>query len=92
MAKNMALLQDHSVISILWCSDQEPETDILKEVGDRPVGIGDTYSEGKWYRCGLEVLTPLEEARLELERLRAEKADMQEALELLEVEPDEEMA
>lgn len=28
---------------------------------DRPVGIGDTYSEGKFYRDGEEVLTPAEE-------------------------------
>ena len=30
-------------------------------LGDRPVGIGDTYSEGKFYRDGAEVLTPAEE-------------------------------
>ena len=28
---------------------------------DRPVGIGDTYSEGKFYRDGEEVLTTSEE-------------------------------
>lgn len=28
---------------------------------DRPVGIGDTYSEGKFYRDGAEVLTAHEE-------------------------------
>ena len=28
---------------------------------DRPVGIGDTYSEGKFYRDGAEVLTAQEE-------------------------------
>lgn len=28
---------------------------------DRPVGIGDTYSEGKFYRDGEEVLTTQEE-------------------------------
>lgn len=28
---------------------------------DRPVGIGDTYSEGKFYRDGVEVLTAQEE-------------------------------
>lgn len=30
-------------------------------LGDRPVGIGDTYSEGKFYRDGAEVLTAQEE-------------------------------
>ena len=28
---------------------------------DRPVGIGDTYSEGKFWRDGVEVLTAQEE-------------------------------
>lgn len=30
-------------------------------LGERPVGIGDTYSEGKFYRDGAEVLTAQEE-------------------------------
>ena len=34
---------------------------------DRPVGIGDTYSEGKFYRDGTEVLT----AQEEIERYKA---------------------
>lgn len=91
MAKTMALLDGDTVINILWCSGNEPETDTLKDVGDRPVGIGDTCADGHWYRDGVEVLTPLEEALLELERLRAENADMQSALEILEVTPDEEV-
>ena len=48
--------------NMLWCSDSEPETDILINPADRPVGIGDTYSNGKFYRGGVEILTPLEEA------------------------------
>lgn len=30
-------------------------------MGDRPVGIGDTYANGKFYRDGTEILTPSEE-------------------------------
>lgn len=30
-------------------------------LGERPVGIGDTYSEGKFWRDGQEVLTAQEE-------------------------------
>ena len=30
-------------------------------LGDRPVGIGDTYQGGKFYRDGAEVLTAQEE-------------------------------
>lgn len=63
MAKNMALIEEGTVTNILWCSDDEPETDILIDMNDRPVGIGDTYEDGKFYRDGDEVLTPLEEAR-----------------------------
>lgn len=36
---------------------------------DRPVGIGDTYADGKFYRDGVEVLTELEEANNEIDSL-----------------------
>ena len=62
MAKSMALIENGTVANMLWCSDSEPETDILINHADRPVGIGDTYSNGKFYRGGVEILTPLEEA------------------------------
>ena len=45
---------------------------------DKPVAIGDDYTDGKFYRDGSEALTPLEEALLV-------QADMQEALEILGV-------
>jgi hypothetical protein len=62
MAKSMALIENGTIANMLWCSDSEPETDILLDPADRPVGIGDTYSNGKFYRDGVEILTPLEEA------------------------------
>lgn len=62
MAKTMALIENGVVANMLWCSDSEPETDILLDPADRPVAIGDTYSDGKFYRDGTEILTPLEEA------------------------------
>ena len=37
--------------------------------GDRPVSIGDTYTDGKFYRNGIEVLTELEEANNEIDSL-----------------------
>ena len=37
--------------------------------GDRPVGIGDTYTNGKFYRDGVEVFTTLEEANNEIDSL-----------------------
>ena len=45
---------------------------------DKPVAIGDDYTDGKFYRDDSEVLTPLEEALLV-------QADMQEALNILGV-------
>ena len=62
MAKSMALIENGAVTNVLWCSDSEPETATLVNPADRPVGIGDTYSGGKFYRDGVEILTPLEEA------------------------------
>ncbi len=62
MAKTMALIKNGTVANMLWCSDSEAEADILLDPADRPVAIGDTYSNGKFYRDGVEILTPLEEA------------------------------
>ena len=62
MAKSMALIENGTVANMLWCSDSQPETDTIINPADRPVGIGDTYSNGKFYRDGVEILTPLEEA------------------------------
>ena len=62
MAKSMALIENSTVANMLWCSASEPETDALINPADRPVAIGDTYSDGKFYRDGEEILTPLEEA------------------------------
>lgn len=65
MAKNMALIEDGVVVNILWCSGDEPETETLIDMNDYPVGVGDTYENGKFYRDGVEILTPLEEVRKE---------------------------
>lgn len=62
MAKSMALIENGAVTNMLWCSDSEPETDTLIDPADRPVAIGDTYSGGKFYRDGVEIPTPLEDA------------------------------
>lgn len=62
MAKSMALIENGTIVNMLWCSDSQPETESLINPTDRPVAIGDTYSDGKFYRDGVEILTPLEEA------------------------------
>lgn len=61
MAKNMARIDNGIVVNIEWCSDDVPETHVLKNMDERPVVIGDIYENGKFYRDGAEVLTPLEE-------------------------------
>lgn len=60
MAKNMARIENGVVVNIEWSSDRRTETDTLKNIEDRPVGIGDTYSEGKFYRNGEVILTTAE--------------------------------
>ena len=46
MAKSMALIENGTVVNMLWYSDSQPETDTIITPADRPVGIGDTYSNG----------------------------------------------
>ena len=62
MAKNMARVEDGVVVNIEWWSDATVETTALKNMGERPVEIGHTYENGKFYKDGVEVLTSLEEA------------------------------
>ncbi len=77
-----ALIENSKVINII--SADKSGADSLISTGlnliqtDKPVAIGDDYTDGKFYRDGSEVLTPLEEALLV-------QADMQEALEILGV-------
>lgn len=80
MAKTMAVLKNGTVTNMIWCRDGEPETDALKSPGGRPVGIGDTYADGKFYRDGVEILTPLEEARKRNAEYEAALSEIEEAL------------
>lgn len=73
MAKNMALIESGTVVNIIWCSDWEPETDCLIDCGEVPAAIGDTYSDGKFYREEQEVLS-------ETQQLRIQNAELLETL------------
>lgn len=84
MAKSMAVVDNGVVFNIIWCSDSEPETDTIINPADRPVAIGDTYNGGKFYRGGVEILTPLEEAQEQLESLSAQNAEYEAALSEIE--------
>ena len=65
---NYALIENGIVTNIIWLyetnADEFPNA---VKLGERPVGIGDTYTDGKFYRDGNEVLTALEIAQLESE-------------------------
>lgn len=77
VAKSMAIVVDGVVTSMMWCSDYAQETDTRKDPGDRPVGIGDTYLDGKWYdTAGVEILTPLERAQQELVAMQSQVDEM----------------
>ena len=80
MAKPMAIVTDGVVTNVIWCSDYIPETDTRKDPGGRAVGIGDTYSDGKWYRDGVEILTPLEEALKKNAEYEAALSEIESAL------------
>lgn len=81
MAKNMARIEDGLVVNIEWCSDKQAQTETLINLADRPVAIGDTYDGADFYRDGVKVLTPLEEAQATI-------ADMEQALNELGVKAD----
>lgn len=76
MAKNMALIENGVVSNILWCSGDEPEEDTLVDVGERRVRIGDTWESGKFFRDGVEILTPLEEVQKENAALTANLTEL----------------
>lgn len=69
---NYALITNGVVNNIIWLYDGNAQEfpDAVK-LGDRPVGIGDTYTDGKFYRDGVEVLTPLEQAQAEIDAYKA---------------------
>lgn len=80
MAKSMAVVDNGVVSNIIWCSDSEPETDTIINPADHPVAIGDTYSDGKFYRDGVEILTPLEEAQKQNAEYEAALSEIETAL------------
>lgn len=69
MAKTMARLENNIVTNIEWCSDRTAETEYLKEAFDYPVGIGDTYYDGRFYRDGVLILSAVEELQQQIAEL-----------------------
>lgn len=80
MAKTMAIITDGVVTNMIWCNDAMQETDNRKDPMGRPVGIGDTFRGGKFYRDGVEILTPLEEALKKNAEYEAALSEIESAL------------
>ena len=60
---NYALIENGIVTNIIWLYETNAdEFPTAVKLGDRPVGISDTYTDGKFYHDGVEVLTPIEQA------------------------------
>jgi len=78
-----AVIENGVVINLIWLySGNAEEFPEAVPVNDLPVQIGDTYSDGVFYREGEKVLSFLDKVTLE-------KADMQTALETVGVNADE---
>ena len=62
-----AIVTDGAVTNVIALNDRNAnDFPAAVKLGDRPVGIGDTYTDGKFYRDGVEVLTPMEQAQAEM--------------------------
>ena len=67
-----AIVTDGIVTNIIALNDRNAsDFPAAVKLCDRPVGIGDTYTDGKFYRDGVEVLTPMEQAQAEIETYKS---------------------
>ena len=67
-----AIVTDGIVTNVIALNDRNAnDFPTAVKLGDRPVGIGDTYTDGKFYRDGVEVLTPMEQAQAEMTEYKA---------------------
>lgn len=67
-----ALIDNGIVTNIIALNDRNAsDFPTAVKLSDRPVAIGDTYTDGKFYRDGVEVLTPIEQAQVEIDAYKA---------------------
>ena len=67
-----AMIEGGIVTNVIALNDRNAnDFPAAVKLGDRPVGIGDTYTDGKFYRDGVEVLTPMEQAQAEMTEYKA---------------------
>lgn len=80
MAKNMARIKNGVVVNIEWCSDKVPESEVLKSYDGYSICVGDTYSDGKFYRDGEMVPSDLEVAQKTIETLLDQNIELTAAM------------
>lgn len=67
-----ALIEGGIVTNVIALNDRNAgDFPSAVKLGDRPVAIGDTYTDGKFYHDGVEVLTPMEQAQAEIDAYKA---------------------
>ena len=72
-----AIVTDGIVTNVIALNDRNAgDFPSAVKLGDRPVDIGDTYTDGKFYRDGVEVLTPMEQAQAEIETYKSALAEL----------------
>lgn len=72
-----ALISNGIVVNVIWLNDKNAgDFPTAVKLGDRPVTMGDTYTGGKFYRDGAEVLTALEQAQVEIDSYKSALNEM----------------
>lgn len=72
-----ALVENGVVVNVIWLNDKNAgDFPTAVKLGDRPVTMGDTYTGGKFYRDGEEVLTALEQAQTEIDSYKSALNEM----------------
>ena len=67
-----AIVTDGIVTNVIALNDRNAsDFPTAVKLGDRPVCIGDTYTDGKFYHDGVEVLTPMEQDQAEIDAYKA---------------------
>ena len=67
-----AIVDNGTVTNIIALNDRNAsDFPTALKLSDRPVAIGDTYTDGKFYRDGVEVLTQMEQAQVEIDAYKA---------------------
>lgn len=67
-----AIIDNGAVTNIIALNDRNAsDFPAAVKLVDRPVGIGDTYTDGKFYRDGVGVLTPMEQSQAEMTEYKA---------------------